>query len=138
VGTTTLGLALGSTDTTYTGDQYGGGKFAAVANQAVDDLWFCSSHLITCSGMTENHYLYCTDGTTAAEAQADGDGDASVNAAAVLFPFTSVAIYTGSGATGDKIAELTTGDHADMGGGDVFAYSAPAAGNPWYYYESQL
>lgn len=85
-----------------------------------------TSHLITCSGMTEGHYLRVSDGTTAAEAQ-ESSGTATVDAGAVLFPLASVQIRTASGGGGDLIAELDTGDYADMGGGDAFAYSGASA-----------
>lgn len=83
-----------------------------------------TAHTITCTGMTEGHYLRVTDGTTAAEAAADGAGLATVDAGAVLFPLATVQIRTAAAGGGDLIAELTTTDYADMGGGDAFAYSA--------------
>ena len=125
-GTTGLGTAVGNaSDDAYTE----GHIFLRGFNGTIDWDWFegRTSHLITCTGMTEGHYLRVSDGTTAAEAAASGAGTASVDASAVLFPLASVQIRTASGGGGDLIAELDTGDHADMGGGDVFEYSGAAA-----------
>ena len=105
------------------------------STMTVDWLDGRPSHLITCSGMTEGHYLRVSDGTTAAEAAASGAGTASVDAGAVLFPLASVQIRTAAAGGGDLIAELDTGDYADMGGGDAFEYSGAAAGNPYWYYQ---
>lgn len=90
--------------------------------------WFeaRTAHTITCSGMTDGHYLRVTDGTTAAEAAASG-GTATVDAGIVTFPLTSAAIYTAASGGGSKLAEITSGTLADMGGGDAFAYAADSA-----------
>ena len=53
--------------------------------QYFDNFDCRTSHLITCSGMTEGHYLRVSDGTTAAEAQ-ESSGTATADAGAVLFP----------------------------------------------------
>jgi len=125
-GTTDLSNSDSASDSTYSAGQVG---FKGYSNTTeFDFLEARTSHIITCSGMTENHYLYATDGTTEAESQADGGGDASTDCGALLFPLTEVGIYTGSGATGDQIATLGTGDYADMGGGDVFAYEGEGGG----------
>lgn len=121
--TTAFDQLLSASDTTYTSGLYGG--FRPVGNYVVA-TWadFRPSHTVTCTGMTEGHYLRVTDGTTAAEAAANGAGLATVDAGAVLFPLATVQIRTAAAGGGDLIAELDTGDYADMGGGDAFAYSA--------------
>jgi hypothetical protein len=111
-------LALSVNDPTYTQGYPGMRNYGAAS---WDWLEARTSVLITCTGMTDGHYLRVTDGTTAAEAVASG-GTASVDAGAVLFPLTSVAIYTEAAGAGTKIAEILAAALADMGGGDAFAY----------------
>jgi hypothetical protein len=82
-----------------------------------------TSHLITCTGMTNGHYLRVSDGTTTAEAAASG-GSASVDASAVIFPLTSVQVRTASGGGGTLVAQITSATLTDMGGGDAFTYTS--------------
>lgn len=110
-------------DTTYASGLAG---FKSVAYAKYSMFEARTAHTITCTGMATGHYLRVSDGTTAAEAQ-ESSGTATVDAGAVLFPLATVQIRTASGGGGDLIAELDTGDYADMGGGDAFAYSADSA-----------
>lgn len=112
-----------------TNGSYTAGYPAFGGNKAQKFDWVDARSAITiiCTGMSSGHYLRVSDGTTAAEAQESG-GTATVNAGLVLFPLATVQIRSASGGGGDLIEELGTGDYADMGGGDVFEYSAGAAG----------
>lgn len=130
IGVTAFTHSGSSTDTTYTAAAYGGLHFRKEsAAYGIQWLDIRTSHLITCTGMTTGHYLRVSDGTTAAEAQESG-GTATVDAGAVLFPLASVQIRTAAAGGGDLIAELTSTDYADMGGGDAFAYSASSVWLP--------
>lgn len=115
------GASLNASDAAYSA---GAAGFLVYKTGGVDWFEARTAHTITCTGMTEGHYLRVSDGTTAAEAAASGAGLASVDAGAVLFPLASVQIRTAAAGGGDLIAELDTGDYADMGGGDAFKYSA--------------
>lgn len=131
IGTTALdGKELSSNNTAYTGTLYPGMYYKT--NNHLDWLEGRTAHTITCTGMTTGHYLRVSDGTTAAEAQ-ESSGTATVDAGAVLFPLASVQIRTAAAGGGDLIAELTTTDYADMGGGDAFAYSSASAKPIWLF-----
>jgi hypothetical protein len=108
------------------GSELTGGMSGYSTKNDHDWLDIRTSHTITCTGMTTGHYLRVSDGTTAAEAQ-ESSGTATVDAGAVLFPLATVQIRTAAAGGGDLIAELDTGDYADMGGGDAFAYSGASA-----------
>jgi len=118
-GATTLAAFLSGTDNAFTQGQFSiwGHYYGGASWNWVDVR---TSHEITCTGMSTGHYLRVSDGTTAAEAQ-ESSGTATVDAGLVLFPLSSVQIRTASGGGGSLVAELGTGDYADMGGGDVYA-----------------
>ena len=136
-GSTAFTTTLTATDTTFT-TGFSGGMGVSCASGAVDFDWIDirTAHTITCTGMTDGHYLRVTDGVTAAEAAASS-GTATVDAGAVLFPLTSVAIYTEAAGAGTKVAEILAAALADMGGGDAFAYAADVAGSSYYYFLNQ-
>jgi hypothetical protein len=117
-GQTVLAGTLSYANNQFTQGHIGVGGYVGTAT--FDWVEARTSHLITCSVMTDGHYLRVTDGTTAAEAVASGR-TATVDAGLVTFPLTSVAIYTATGGGGSKIDEITSATLADMGGGDVFA-----------------
>jgi hypothetical protein len=122
IGATALVNVGSASDTAFTSSLSG-----AVWMQGLEDIdWLDirTSHLISCSGMTDGWYLRVSDGVTAAEAVASG-GTATVDAGAVLFPLSSVGIYTAASGGGSKIAEITSAALADMGGGDAFTYHSP-------------
>ena len=127
VGASALGdlFDVSASDSTYTSGMYGAIARPNSNTCRYDDLDLRTAHTITCFGMSTGHYLRVSDGTTAAEAQ-ESSGTATVDAGAVLFPLASVQIRTAAAGGGDLIAELDTGDYADMGGGDAFVYSADA------------
>lgn len=113
------------TDTTYTGTLYGAwaNDNGSNSNFRFDGFECRTAHTITCTGLTTGWYLKVSDGTTTAKA-AESSGTATVDAGAVLFPLASVGVYDGDPDDGGSlVAELDTGDYADMGGGDAFAYS---------------
>lgn len=119
-GATALSTAISATDSTYTS---GSAALRATGSVSYDFLDARTAATITCSGVPTGNYLRVSDGTTAAEAQ-ESSGTATVDAGAVLFPLSSVQIRTASGGGGSLVAELTSTDLTDMGGGDAFAYSA--------------
>lgn len=118
-------IAVSASDTNYTTGLYAGARANTLGTAPrADDLEGRTSHLVTCSGLSPGWYLKVSDGTTTAKA-AESSGTATVDAGAVLFPLASVSVYDGDpDDAGSLVAECDTGDYADMGGGDVFAYSA--------------
>jgi len=125
VGQSALTASASQTDGTYAGSLYPGAflRYSVTNNENIDWLDARTSHQITVSSLPDGSSVVVSDGTTTASADTAA-GTATVDAGAVLFPLASVSVYSGAGGGGDLLATLTTGDYADMGGGDVFTYSA--------------
>lgn len=125
-GNTALDKNLNVNDSTYT-QGYGGAFYRTADTDGIDWLDLRTAHTITCSGLSTGWYLKVSDGTTTAKA-AESSGTATVDAGAVLFPLASVGVYDGDPDDGGTLVEeCDTGDYADMGGGDVFAYAGSSA-----------
>lgn len=123
-GVTALTDSIASTDTTYTAAAYCGFVAGNQNDQQADWLDARPSHLVTVTGLPSGWYAKVSDGTTTAKAAAS-EGTAAVDAGAVLFPLASVTLYNGDPDGAGVLQEtLDTGTYADMGGGDVLAYTS--------------
>ena len=125
-GQAALDVSVSTNDETWEADLYAGVRSANPANQA-DNLECRTSHLITCTGLPDGYWFKVADAVletgTEAKAQASS-GTATVDAGAVLFPLYWVGVFDGDPDDGGSLVEtITYLTHADMGGGDAFAYS---------------
>jgi YD repeat-containing protein len=123
IGGTPTGLltdALSYADTTYADGAAGGircGGAGATAYQC-DWLEVRTSHQVVCTGLPSGYKFEVSDGVHTAVATESG-GTATVDAKMILFPLAQVRVLD---AGNREVANLTSADLADMGGGDVFHY----------------
>jgi RHS repeat-associated protein len=108
-------VSISATDSTYTS---GSGGIRASSQCSYDFLELRASQKVTVTGLPSGYLVRVTRGSATAEATASS-GTAVIDAGALLFPLDKLEVFDTSAL---EVAELTSLDLADMGGGDEFAY----------------
>ena len=112
-------IDLSASDSTYAA---GSGGFRSYSECDYDYLELRRSADVTVTGLPTGYLVRVTQGSQTADATASS-GTAVVDAGPLMFPLDRIEIFDASAM---KVAELSSADLADMGGGDTFAYDGSA------------